>query len=115
MDNPISTLHLAPSPAPSSASDSDGNGDSRVHFGPFTSPEKKYLAVASQDQTLRLGSPLRRSPRLSSPILQPSLLEPDGLAEQGNGDQSNDEDDEDEVPQSRSGTPENDRWQPDGE
>lgn len=75
------------------------------------------MPVVSQDETLRLGSPLRRSPRLSSPVPQPSPSLPqalEGMVQQDNGDQSDDEDEDDDANQSRSGTPENDRWQPDG-
>ncbi|KAJ6596871.1 hypothetical protein DFH09DRAFT_1132965 [Mycena vulgaris] len=82
--------------------------ESRVYFGPFKSPEKKYIGVGLAVTQPITPSPLRRSPRLTSPIPTPSV----GPADQDEGDNQS-EDDEDDLSRSRSGTPENDRWQQD--
>lgn len=83
--------------------------ESRVYFGAFKSPEKKYLGSGLAVTQPATPSPLRRSPRLSSPIPNSS----GHTADEGEGENAN-EDDDDDLSRSRSGTPENDRWQPDG-
>ncbi|KAJ6547543.1 hypothetical protein B0H19DRAFT_998676 [Mycena capillaripes] len=82
--------------------------ESRVYFGPFKSPEKKYLGPGLAVTQPATPSPLRRSPRLSSPIPNPFGQS----ADEDEGD-NRDEDDDEDLSRSRSGTPDNDRWQPD--
>ncbi|KAJ7109355.1 hypothetical protein C8R44DRAFT_884402 [Mycena epipterygia] len=95
-------------PAPSTILPLDHDpDDSRVYFGPFRSPEKKYLGAGLAVTHLIAPSPLRRSPRLSSPIPNPQHADEDERR-----DPSEDDDDEDD-PHSSSGTPDNDRWQQD--
>ncbi|KAJ7449788.1 hypothetical protein FB451DRAFT_737535 [Mycena latifolia] len=82
--------------------------ESRVYFGPFKSPEKKYIGAGLAVTQPKNPSPLRRSPRLSSPIPPPSP----GPVDDDEGDDPF-EGDEDELSRSRSGTPDNDRWHQD--
>ncbi|KDR81591.1 hypothetical protein GALMADRAFT_263876 [Galerina marginata CBS 339.88] len=58
-----------PSPVSSSASDSDAyNTESaRLYFGPFKTPERKFVAASKRLFPPPSHSSLRRSPRLSSP------------------------------------------------
>jgi hypothetical protein len=100
---------LSPSQPVSLDHDSD---ESRIYFGPFKSPEKKYIGASLAVTQPITPSPLRRSPRLSSPI--PDLsMQPANEAEVD--ELEDDDDDEDDLSRSRSGTPDNDRWQQDGE
>ncbi|KAJ7709927.1 hypothetical protein B0H17DRAFT_1324739 [Mycena rosella] len=84
------------------------NDESRIYFGPFKSPEKKYIGAGLAVPQAITPSPLRRSPRLSSPIPHP----PPGPMDEGEGGAPF-EDEDDELSRSRSGTPDNDRWQQD--
>ncbi|KAJ7452446.1 hypothetical protein B0H11DRAFT_2073459 [Mycena galericulata] len=96
-----------PATSPAVSFDHD-NDDSRVYFGPFKSPEKKYLGAGLAVTQPFAPSPLRRSPRLSSPIpIPPGQL--------GDPDEEEDplEDEDEDLSRSRSGTPDNDRWQQD--
>ncbi|KAJ6630781.1 hypothetical protein B0H10DRAFT_853404 [Mycena sp. CBHHK59/15] len=79
----------------------------RVYFGPFKSPEKKFLGGLAITQPVA-PSPLRRSPRLSSPVPDRCGNYPD---QDGEEHQLDDEDGN--LSRSRSGTPDNDRWQQD--
>lgn len=71
----LTHIHLAhtnngtASPALSSSSDSDAfNGESaRLHFGPLSSPERRFVAEQVSLFPPPQITPLRRSPRLSSP------------------------------------------------
>ena len=60
------------SPASSSASDSDAfNTESaRVYFGPFKTPERKFIAASRTLFPPPQLTAVRRSPRLSSPRLR---------------------------------------------
>jgi hypothetical protein len=98
----------APSPAVFLDFDPD---ESRVYFGAFKSPEKKYIGAGLAVTTPSTPSPLRRSPRLSSPIPNPN---PSGQTADEDEGENADEDDDD-LSRSRSGTPDNDQWQQDGE
>ncbi|KAF7294951.1 C3H1-type domain-containing protein [Mycena indigotica] len=66
-----------------------------VFIGPFTSPEKRFLAVP-----IATPSPLRRSPRHSSPLLVPQVNDNSAPMEVDEG-----------PSRSRSATPDNDGWQ----
>ncbi|KAJ7774647.1 hypothetical protein DFH07DRAFT_952358 [Mycena maculata] len=95
-------------PAQSTVVSIDHDSDeSRVYFGPFKSPEKKYVGAGLAVTQPFAPSPLRRSPRLSSPITTSSAPT---QTEEGE-DQLEDEDDD--LSGSRSGTPDNDGWQQD--
>ncbi|KAF9464679.1 hypothetical protein BDZ94DRAFT_1215867 [Collybia nuda] len=51
-------------------SDAYNTADARIHFGPLTSPEKKFVSTVARSSNLHahtVNSSLRRSPRLSSP------------------------------------------------
>ncbi|KAJ7273693.1 hypothetical protein B0H12DRAFT_1043535 [Mycena haematopus] len=81
---------------------------SRVYFGPFKSPEKKYLDSLEVTRPIT-PSPLRRSPRLSSPI-------PGQAADENELENEHEnlyEDEDEDLSRSRSGTPDNDGWQGD--
>jgi hypothetical protein len=95
----------APSPAASIDPDAD---ESRVYFGPFRSPEKKYLGSTLAVARPTTPSPLRRSPRLSSPI-------PRQDADEEEAHNLDEDDDDEDRSRSPSGTPDNDGWQADGE
>ncbi|KAK7014880.1 hypothetical protein R3P38DRAFT_1416261 [Favolaschia claudopus] len=101
--------NVTPSPAIIPDSEAD---ESRVYFGAFKSPEKKYLAAASlavpKPQT---PSPLRRSPRLSSPI--PGAILDADTPQDANFDEQDTDHQDGDFSRSRSGTPDNDRWQGD--
>lgn len=60
------------SPASSSASDSDAyNTESaRVYFGPFKTPERKFIAASKSLFPPPQPAAVRRSPRLSSPRIR---------------------------------------------
>ncbi|KAI6109176.1 hypothetical protein EDD16DRAFT_47430 [Pisolithus croceorrhizus] len=67
---------LALSASESSDTDEVNSSTARVYFGPILSPEKKFIAKSTVRQTTyefdALGTPLRRSPRLS-PAASPRL------------------------------------------
>ncbi|KAJ7097947.1 hypothetical protein B0H15DRAFT_631934 [Mycena belliarum] len=103
-------VSMSDSNTPQAASSDHDPDESRVYFGPFKSPEKKYISAGLAASTQPMDSPSRRSPRLSSPMPVPNpSAEP---ADEDEGDNAFEED-EDDLSLSRSGTPDNDRWQQD--
>jgi hypothetical protein len=86
-----------------------------VYFGPFQSPEKKFLSVVARRQTLNSGQTdllLRHSPRLSAPPAADSLKDASTYEQLLD---SLDESEEDESHPPRPSTPEIDAFPPDGE
>jgi hypothetical protein len=109
--------NLATASPASSASDSDAfnTASARIHFGPFRSPEKKFVPTVVWHHTLYPGALNSTIPRSPVPAAgSPSHGTPQRVDDGNEGNQSDDEDDED-VNLSRSGTPENDRFPQDGE
>jgi len=98
----------------SSTSDSEAcnTATSRVHFGPLKSPEKKFVPIVSRRQTLHpaaLNSPLRRSAKL--PFSDVAVPLYNKMQRQTDEEYNSD----DNPSRSRSGTPDNDPFPPDGE
>ncbi|KAH9966649.1 hypothetical protein BC827DRAFT_686670 [Russula dissimulans] len=54
------------SPSPSSLSSLDDEASARVYFGPIQSPERIFIAQATQKWNDLSSMPIRRSPRISS-------------------------------------------------
>lgn len=103
------------SPASSGESDSDAFNTTlaRIHFGPVTSPEKRF--IEARPDLLKpvpvRSSPLRRSPRLSSPL--PSEFTPDSpKSAVRNEEEAGSEEENGDA--SRPETPDNDRSAEDG-
>ncbi|KAF9477387.1 hypothetical protein BDN70DRAFT_881294 [Pholiota conissans] len=104
-----------PSPASSSASDSDAyNTESaRLYFGPFKTPERKFIATSKSLFPPPQPAAVRRSPRLSSPrIRSASPMDVQGFDEDGRDIEqvaqlvnNSDEDEEDSLETGGGGTP----------